>query len=125
MLQLLHDINYTLNKKFERRVGLRKGVYTIITETLMFTPKDILQNIFLQGSPLEKKLEDLFISYQKRYSMGPEALSVICKDGVNVVNDFCNAMNERTAYSGNFYNEIDHRYFTRKILNEAFKDEQH
>ena len=124
MLQLLYDINYILDKKFERRVGLRKCIYTIITEALMFTPEDILQTIFLPGSSLEKKLENLFISYQKRYSMGPGALSVICKDGVNIIEDFCHIMNERTVYCGNFYNEIDRRHFTRKVLNEAFKDDQ-
>jgi hypothetical protein len=123
MLKVLLDINYAIDSKFNKRIGLKKRIYSIITEAMMFIPKDNITNLFVQDSTVEKELMILFVAYKKTYNLNTQIMIDLCGNTIRIIDDLCHIMNERMIYSSNLYNGINRRGFINKVIEEAFKDD--
>lgn len=123
MLKLLLDINYNIDNRFSKRLGLRKRIYSILTDAMMFTDKDDIANIFCEESVIDKELTALFVSYKKSYNLNTQVITDLCGNAIRVIDDLCYIMNERTVYCGSIYNNINRGKFIDRVLEEAFKDD--
>lgn len=123
MLKTLLDINYTMDGRFNKRVGLRKKIYSIITEAMINTTKESMVSLFSHGSMIDKELTALFVSYRKNYNLNTQTMIDLCGNAIRIIDDLCYIMNERTVYCANLYNDINRRTFIDKVLAEAFKDD--
>jgi len=123
MLKLLLDINYAINTKFNKRIGLKKHIYSIITKAMVSMPKDNILNLFSNESEIDKELTSLLILYKKTYNLNIQIMTDICKNTIRIIDDFCYIMDNQSVYCSNIYNNISRRKFTDKVLVEAFKND--
>jgi len=123
MLRLLLDISNTVNSRFSKRIGLRKKIYSIITEAMITTTKENMVGLFSHGSIIDKELTALFVAYKKNYNLNTQTMITLCEGAASIIEDLCYVMNERAIYCANLYNDINRRKFVDKILSEAFKDD--
>jgi len=123
MLKLLLEINYAINAKFNKRIGLKKRIYNIITKAIINIPKDNVLNLFSHESEIDKELTSLLIVYKKTYNLNTQIMTNICENAISIIDNFCYIMDNRSIYCSNLYNNINHQKFIDKVLIEAFKND--
>ena len=116
-MNLLYDLDYQVKQRFKRKIGLRKKILIIITNTLLDCSVNTI-NLFasyIDGNcELENRLKELLVSYAKTYNIQSEELVKLSIDSAVAVNRVCNAM--QLKFNTEVYSDIDRNAFARKVL---------